>query len=94
MSAQIDKMSNIVMQNAQDERKEREEDRKERAEEQKFQQQQMEKQMEATRKSREADREFFRNLMQMRIVNGTYQQTIDNLPTPPQLIHQFQKKQT
>ena len=52
----------------------------------------MEKQIEATRKAREADREFFRNLMQMRIVNGTQQQTIDNLPTTPQLIHQSQQQ--
>ena len=92
MSTQIDKISNIVMQNAQYVRKERDEDPKKRAEERKFQQQQMEKQMEATRKAREADREFFRNLMQMRIVDGIQQQNIDKLPPTPQLIHQSQQQ--
>ena len=90
MSTQLDKVSNIVMQTAQDAQKQREEDRKERVEERKFQQQQMDKQIEATWKAREADWEFFRNLMQMRIEHTTQQPTINTLSPTPQLIHQSQ----
>ena len=43
-------------------------------------------------KSREAELEFFRNSMQMRIVNGTQKQIIDDLPTTPQLLHQYQQQ--
>ena len=44
--------------------------------------------MEAERQARKTDRDCFRNLMQMHIVNGTPQQSIDNLPTTTQLLHQ------
>ena len=51
----------------------------------------MDKQIEATRKAREANREFFRNLMQMRIEHTTQQPTINTLSPTSQLTHQSQQ---